>query len=359
MHKSMLTRWLLCLLALLMAGATVACAPFSVQNKQSVTWLDAFDTVSTVTAYGVDPATFAAQAEELHTELLRYHKLYDIYHTYEGITNLRSVNDAAGGEPLAVDSAITDLLTCGLDAYALTDGRVNVVFGAVLTQWHNCRTAALDDPETAHLPDPVALRAATAHVSPDSLEIDSAAGTVRLTDREASLDVGAVAKGFVAERLASYATAHFGWTSALLDIGGNVRAIGDKNGSPFVIGIQNPDTDSADAYLTTVNVRDAAVVTSGDYQRYFTVNGQRYAHIIDVDTLMPATVVRAVTVICPADQAAANAGLADILSTALFTLSPADGKRLLDRVGGVEAVWVLSDGTVCYSDGFDAYLHAR
>ncbi len=336
-------------LSLLIAVGAVGCAPFSSAQKQTVTYLDVFDTATTVTVYGVDKAQFDADMQRFHMLLTEYHRLYDIYHTYPDLVNLKSINDAAGGQALAVDSRVMDLLSFGQEVYTMTDGRVNILFGSVLSLWHNSRTAGVENPASATLPDAAALTAAAAHTDPSDLEIDRVAGTVRITDSQARLDVGAIAKGYVAEQAARYAITTLGWTSAMINLGGNIRVIGGKGDehTPFTVGIQNPDSGSAQAYSKTVSVRDAAVVTSGDYQRFYTVDGVRYAHIIDPDTLYPATHVRAVTVLC------ADSGLADALSTALFTLPMAEGEKLLERVNAAEAMWVLADGTIHTTDGFE------
>ncbi len=336
-------RWLCGLFSLLLAGGLAGCTSFSEMTKQSATYMDVFDTVCTVTAYGVNETEFRQQEKKLHNELRRYHQLFDIYNTYEGINNLKTINDAAGGDPVAVEQPVLDLLSYGLEVYDLTDGRVNILFGPVLRLWHQART------ETA-LPDGTVLKQAAAHTSPDSLVIDRQAGTVSLTDPDARLDVGALAKGYAAEQVAAYAAGELGWTSALLDIGGNIRAVGDKGGKPFTIGIRNPDTESAKTYLLTVGVSDGAVVTSGDYQRYFTVDGKRYHHIIDRNTLYPTDYARSVSVLC------ADSAQADALSTALFAMPLQEGQALLSQVEGAEAVWVLPDGSLRYSDGFEAYI---
>lgn len=350
----MVKRCLCVLLSLLLAGGLVGCASFTSAPKRSQTYMDVFDTVTEITAYGMSAAEFEADVAKLHAELAAYHRLYDIYNAYPDMNNLRTVNDAAGGAPVEVDSRILDLLEYGLDAYERTDGRVNILFGAVLSLWHEAREQGIADPESAALPDAAALTAAEAHVSPDTLVIDRAAGTVRLTDPAARIDVGAIAKGYAVEQAARYAEETLGWSSALLSVGGNIRAIGAKGGAdrdtPFTVGIQNPDTASAKTYLTTVDIADMAVVTSGDYQRYYTVDGKNYAHIIDPETLYPAEYMRAVTVVC------ADSGLADVLSTALFCLPPEQGEALLAKIPNAHAVWVLADGSLMYSDGFTTYM---
>ncbi len=331
-------------LCLLMAGGLFGCA--APQEKHTADYWELFDTASSITVYGRTDAQFAAEEKELHRFLTEYHQLCDIYHDYDGLVNLKAVNDAAG-QPVTVDARLIDLLTYGLDAYRQTDGRVNIMLGSVLVLWHECREAATENPDAATLPDDAALHAAAAHTAIDSLIIDRAAGTVQITDPLARLDVGAIAKGYVTERAAEYARDTLGWTSALLNIGGNIRAIGKKPGDkPFTVGIQNPDTSSAKTYVDTVSLCDAAAVTSGDYQRFFTVDGVRYGHIIDKDTLYPARYMRSVSIVC------ADSALADVLSTALFSMPVEEGLSLLAHFDGA-AVYVTTDGTVRYSPGFD------
>ena len=341
---------LLCLLlAALLAAGLAGCGS---AQRHSVTYTDVFDTVTTVTAYGISQQSFSEGADRLHEKLLEYHRLYDIYTDYDGLNNLKTLNDRAGGDPVALTEPVLALLEYGLRAYEESRGRVNILFGAVLAQWHTCREEARQHPEHAALPPAETLRAAAAHTDPACLVIDRQAGTARLTDPEARVDVGALAKGYAAEQLARFVREELGWRSALLNIGGNIRAVGGKgmDGRPFTIGLQNPDTASAKAYVAAVSVTDRAVVTSGDYQRYYTVGGKRYAHIIDVDTLYPAARMRAVSVICP------DSARADMLSTALFTLSVAEGQQWVETMDDVEALWVETDGSLVYSAGFAAYL---
>ena len=170
--------------------------------------------------------------------------------------------------------------------------------------------------------------------------IDEEASTVQITDPETRLDVGAIAKGYAVEQVCREAPA-----GLLVSVGGNVRATGPKaDGQPWVVGIQSPDGDGED-FLHTLELSQGSVVTSGDYQRYYTVDGVRYHHIIDPDTLLPAAYWRSVTIVC------ADSGLADALSTALFTLPQEEGQALLNR-WDAQAMWVDASGQQFYSPGF-------
>ena len=337
MRRSIL--WL-CLLCLLLGG----CVPQQAQPKHyTATFLTLFDTVTTIVGPAASEEEFQLTAQKIHDDLERYHQLFDIYKDYEGVVNLKAVNDSAGITPVEVDPEILQLLSDCKRYYDLTGGRVNVMLGSVLSLWHEARNDGIRDPMNARLPDLEALSAAREHTDMDSLILDEANSTVYLSDPLSSLDVGAVAKGWACQRAAEAAP-----EGLLISVGGNVCATGPKTeaGDPWVIGIQNPDGGD---YLHTIYVHGGAVVTSGDYQRTYTVDGEKYHHIIDPETLMPSDYWRAVTVVCP------DSALADALSTALFLLPLEEGQALLERCGA-EALWVSKDGTEQMSTGFQEIL---
>ena len=315
----------LLLCVLLLAG----CAPKWVQF--SVTWTDLFDTVTTVTGFASNREAFNELAEAVYEQLKQYHQLFDIYKEYEGINNLKTVNDAAGKAPVKVDGAIIQLLSDCVDYYELTEGRVNVALGSVLSLWHYAR-------ETKVLPSDEALREAAQHTNIEKLIIDKDNSTVFIADPDMRLDVGAIAKGWAAQKVAE--SMYGGW---LLSVGGNVCATGAKRGDqPWTVGVQNPDGGS---FLHTIPLSTGSAVTSGDYQRFAEIDGKKYHHIIDPDTLHPSEYWRSVTVVCP------DSGLADALSTALFLLPMDAGQRLLDQCESF-AMWVDADGNMYYSTGF-------
>ena len=332
-------------LAVLMLTGCAAAAPEAAAPKQyQATFLTLFDTVTTILGYAESEEAFRAQAQELHDALLEYHQLFDIYNDYPGLNNLKTVNDQAGIAPVQVDERIIHLLQDCRDYYDLTGGAVNVAMGSVLSLWHDARTHGMNFPEDASLPDADALTQAAAHISPDGIVIDEAASTVYLSDPLQSLDVGAVAKGWSVEQVCRQAP-----EGLLVSVGGNVCATGPKpTGGNWVVGLQDPDGSTGE-YLHTLNLETGSVVTSGDYQRYYVVDGKPYHHIIDPATLYPAQRWRAVSVVCP------DSGLADCLSTALFLLPQEAGQALLDKTGA-EAMWLLADGTQLYSPGFEALI---
>ena len=333
---------LLLLICLVLSGCGRVAEP---EMKQyTATFLTLFDTVTSIVGRAESQEILMEKAQTVHDALLYYPRLFDIYNDYEGLNNLKTVNDHAGVAPVVVDRAIIDLLLDCKEYYELTGGKVNVAMGSVLVLWHEARNDGLNDIVNAYLPDGNALEEAAKHRDISCVVIDEAASTVFLTDAEMRLDVGAVAKGWSVQRVAENAPA-----GLLISVGGNVCATGpkDENGTPWRVGVQNPD--GGDSYLHTLNITNQSVVTSGDYQRCYMVDGKIYHHIIDPDTLYPGTHWRSVTIVCD------DSGLADALSTALFLLPYEEGLALAERCGA-EALWVNEAGEKFYTPGFDELI---
>jgi len=330
-------------LCILLCGCTVGDNP--AQKKQyTATFLSLFDTVTTIVGRADSKAEFEQKAQAVHDELLVYHQLFDIYNHYDGMNNLKTVNDQAAAAPVKVDEKIIRLLLDCRQYYDLTDGLVNVAMGSVLRLWHDARTDGVNDPVNAALPDAADLQAAAGHIDIESVIIDEEASTVYISDPQVQLDVGAIAKGWAVQQVAQNAP-----EGLLISVGGNVCATGPKDGqgSPWVIGIQDPE--GGDSYLHTLNIQKGSVVTSGDYQRAYMVDGKLYHHIIDPQTLYPSQYWRSVSVVCD------DSGLADALSTALFLLPQTEGQALLAQCGA-EAMWVNAAGERFYSPGFQALI---
>ena len=309
------------------------------QTQYTASFLSLFDTITSVVGRADTEEEFQAKAQAVHDDLLVYHQLFDIYNEYDGLNNLKTINDQAGIAPVEVDPIIVDLLLDCREYYGLTDGMVNPAMGSVLRLWHESRNHGLNDPSTAKLPNADKLEAAAQHIDFDRIVIDEEANTVFLTDPDMSLDLGAVAKGWDTQRVAENAP-----TGLLISVGGNVCATGPKTsqGDPWIVGIQDPDGGEN---LHTIYVTGGAVVTSGDYQRVYYVDGKPYHHIIDPATRMPGEYWRSVTVVC------ADSGLADALSTALFLLPLEEGQALAEKCGA-QVLWVDGEGNEFMTPGF-------
>lgn len=322
--------------------------------KYSSSFTSSFDTVITLIGYAKSQAEFDHWADLAESEFLKLHQLFDIYHEYPDIHNLMTVNHQAGKGPVQVDARILDLIEFYLDHDHLAPGKVSPSLGSVLRIWHDHREAA--ESGQATVPNLADLQAAARHIDPSTLKIDRQASTLELTDPQVRLDVGAVAKGYATEIVARLLQSQ-GMTSGIISAGGsNVRLIGkpaDPARETWAIGIQNPFVSMLIPEGQSVDViqsNDTSIVTSGDYQRYYLVDGVVYHHLIDPDTLMPANHQRAVTIVTP------DSGLADYLSTAVFLLPYEDGRKLVESLPDCEALWIFQDGSMKATDGLISLL---
>lgn len=340
----------ICAVLLVVTGCSNGQSASASENtRYEATSLELFDTVTTVVIYAKDEAAAKEQADWIIQSLKEYHDLYDVYHEHEGVKGLKYLNDNAGKPPVQLDSKVIELLSFSLELYSTTSGTLNIGLGAVLDVWRDYRDKGIASPETAQLPPMSELVKANTHTSlqAGALVINRNDNSAAIADKNMKLDVGAVAKGFAVEKVAQAALEH-GVTSALISVGGNVRAIGVRgDGSAWSVGVQDPD--DASKLLCTLDIADGvSVVTSGTYQRYYTVDGKVYHHIIDPKTLMPSTYYKSLTII------AGDSGYADALSTSLFCLAPDTAMQAIESADGIEAIFVLPDGSIMQSSGVAA-----
>ena len=310
--------------------------------------MEYFDTVITITGYERNKEDFDKTSKEILDLFSEYHKLYSIYHRFDNVNNLCTINDVIDGAhpTLKVDRRIIDLLKYSKEMYTLTNGVTNIALGSVLSLWHDYRTIGKDDPDNAALPPMELLKTASMHTDISKIVIDEVNSTVTITDPQVKLDVGAIAKGYAVERVAK-TLEEKGINNYVLNVGGNVRTIGSKaDGTKWTVGIENPDGDD---YLAYLSLSGESLVTSGSYQRFYYVDGKSYHHIIHPDTLMPAKGYLSVSVLCK------DSGLADALSTALFCMSIDDGLELVESLEGVEAMWLTEDKNETVSSGWKNY----
>ena len=336
------------LLALLLVVLTLPAG--AVMNKYNTMFLDTFDTVITLIGYAESEDVFNEQAGQVHEMYQYLHKLFDTYNSYEdeGIVSICTLNERAATEPVAVDPILFSLLTFCKANYEACHEQVNVAMGSVLSIWHEYREAGLADPEHAQLPPMEALQAASGHMNIDDLVLDEENMTVYFADPQLKLDVGAVAKGYATELVSQMLLAG-PMPSFIISAGGNVRTgIMPQDGrKAWGVGIQDPDGNVfglAD-YVEVLYIHDVSVVTSGDYQRYYEVDGQRYHHLIDPETLMPDTDFRSVSIITE------DSGYADMLSTAAFLMPYEESRAFIESLDGVDAIWLFPDGTMAMTDG--------
>ena len=324
-----------------------------------------FDTITTYMSYVSSEDEFNEQCDYIEEQLNYYDQLFDKYNTYNGMNNLKTINDNAGKKAIEVDQPLIDLLNLSIERNRKISSKVNIAFGSVINIWHDYREEAESHDGVGTVPSDVELEKANQHTSIDSIEIDEKKKTVYINDALASIDVGATAKGYAIE-LIKDGLIEMGVDNFLLSGGGNVASHGQRKiqkegefylddcADKFCVGIESPqdgnyaasadDPDSENEAVLVV--QGESIVTSGDYQRFYQdVNGVRYHHLIDPETLYPAVHFRSVSIITE------DSGLADFLSSAVFLMEYEEGLKLVNSLDGVEAIWLLEDGKIKMSDG--------
>ncbi len=331
----------------------LGCEEETEYERFSYRYFDTFDTVTDVVGFTETEEEFDEYTEYIETRMQELHKFYDRFRDYEGINNIKTINDNAGIEPVEVAPEILDIIQFSKDWYDPTQGKMNIAIGPVTRVWDKYREEAELDPENAQIPPREELEAAAEHTDINKVVVDHEAGTVFLEDPNMLLDVGAIAKGYAAEVVVQEVQ-ELGFTSGIVSAGGNVRTFGkplDGVRDRWGVGIQDPDAfiferESVD----TVFLNDGSVVASGDYQRYYIVDGEVMHHLIDPDTLMPGNYFRSASIITE------DSGLADFISTAIFLLPFDEGLALVESLDGVEGFWIMNDGEIEFTDGLEDKL---
>ncbi len=334
-----------CLIAALLLGGCSQDQPAAsneLLEYSNLSYDAGFDTVYAYTEFSYELQPMKDRFDTGVAMFSRFNDLFDIYHDYEGTSNLKTINDNAGVAPVKVSPEIIAMLKQAKHFYELSDGEFDVTMGNLLHLWHTYREDGITANENgtpAAVPSSEELEAAFACRGWDKIEINEAESTVYITDPCVSLDVGGIAKGFAAEAIAD-AIDSDDIAYANINAGRNIRTLHDKtDGSPWRIAIQNPLGEGA--VIVVEMDGSSSFVTSGDYERFYTgEDGIRYHHIIDPTTQKPSDLYHSVSIVTK------DSGAADCLSTALFTMSVEDGKKLLaaytkESGDACEAVWMM------------------
>ena len=311
------------------------------------------NTTATITLYAVDGADTQKQLETQAETILT--NAFDRCRDYESIfsrtlpgSELYKLNHREGTTPQAdgTETAVVseDLAACIrlAEQYSeLSNGAFDLTVAPLSDLWNF--SAA-----NPHVPDPDALKAALLSVNYKNVHITG--NTVTFSSPDTQIDLGAVAKGYIADRLSEELKAQ-NVTSAILNLGGNILCIGARPScDSFTVGIQDPFDASNGTYLK-LSVHDLSVVTSGIYERCFTENGITYHHLLNPATGYPYDNGLASVTILHASSAEA-----DVLSTTCFALGIEQGLDLINSISDCEAIFISTDGTISYSDGAESYL---
>ena len=259
-----------------------------------------------------------------------------VYHPESDISAVNS----GGGQPITVSPEIFELLEIALEVSELTEGSLDPTIGPVVEAWG----FYTDD---RRIPDDDEIERALELVGHDRIEINKADRTVTISDGM-KLDLEALAKGY-AGRLAVEFLADQGVTSALISAGqSSIEALGDgPGGRAWRVGLLDPRQRDK-VYAVVELYAGEALSTSGDTQRYFEVDGQRFSHILDPRTGWPAQTMQTITIVT------SDSVVADALSTGLFVLEPTDALDRVEQMPDVEAILVTSDGEIMSTSGMDS-----
>lgn len=353
------------LLALFLIITLVGCK-FSnkqpVYEKYSYTFFNTFDTVVKTVMYVESEEKSKEYNNYIEKRFNELHKEFNKYDNYEGINNVKTINDNAGISPVKVSDELFDLIKTSMD-YTLTySDKTDISLGSVLEIWSKYRDMNEDlDPDKTYenwelIPTEEELNDANKFVGLENIELNDEEKTVFIKNANTRIDVGATAKGYAVEVICNELK-EMGCDSLLISAGGNVKAVGpplDGIRGRWGIGIMNPDVlfgiHDESNIVETIFVKDLSVVTSGDYQRYFIVDGKNYHHLIDKDTLQPGEYFRGVTVVHE------NSALADFLSTAIFLMPYEEGLNLINSIEGAECYWIFLDDSVKVTDGMKSIM---
>ena len=258
-------------------------------------------------------------------------------------SDIDRLNKSAGVSPVTVSDLTYRVLKDSLFFSEKTDGLFDITTGPLIDLW------AIDPPD-GHYPSQAELDATLPLIDYHKIKFLEN-NQIELADKGMVVNLGAIAKGTIADELKSYLISK-GVKSALINLGGNVLALGSKpDGSGFVVGIQDPDSPLGN-YLLSIKIADESVVSSGDYERFFVYNGKVYHHILNPKTGFPAdTNIKQVTIVT------ANSQKADGLSTSVLLLGVQKGIQLIESLDGVEAILITKDHFVYFTKGLrDRYV---
>ena len=292
---------------------------------------DALDTVSEITVATEKNGNVILQQCKAYIE--KMDRLFSVNHPESDVSAL---NKAAGNGRMIEISADTARILARAKEYAVeTNGFFDVTIGALVDLWNEA-----DEEEMLPLPEDIS--AAIHTIDYQSLQVDLEKNQARLEKTGQQITLGGIGKGYITDGLVSLLLAE-GVESALINLGGNTYALGKKTEfSRWRVGIQDPNDPQR--LVGTVLAEDQCVITSGDYQRYFEIDGERYHHIMNPNTGMSSNSgLKSVTII------AKDATLADALSTACFVLGYSEGANLVAEYEDVQAIFVTDSNTVYYS----------
>lgn len=320
---------------MLIFGIILVLAGCSEKKEESISKNEfLLDTVVTIKLYDVPQSKEKVIDESF--QLIR--DLESMLSVHIETSELFQLKENAGIKPVKVSEKTMEVLVKSLEYSELTQGKFDVTAGPLIDLWNI-------DPPNGYVPTDEELLQAKSFINYHKLILDEEEGTAFLQDEGMIANLGAIAKGFIADQVKDFLLEK-GIEHAIINLGGNVLLVGGRpDGVDFRIGVQDPDA-TRNTFLGVIPATDQSLVSSGDYERYFEQDGVRYHHILDPDTGYPSnTEVRQVSIVSPKSVDG------DALSTTLFLLGIDGGVALIESMDGVDAVFVTKDNKVVVTSG--------
>jgi FAD:protein FMN transferase len=281
------------------------------------------------TAVANDLAIVTSAIEAGIAEVQRIEKLLTTF-ADDSITNI--INRQAGVSPVQVSSEVYLLIERSIKISKLTQGAFDITYGSIDKSFWNF------DTKMTSLPDATIAKSAVELVNYKNVLLDKGASTVFLRKSGMRLGFGGIGKGYAAER-AKATMMSIGSESGVVNAAGDLTAWGRQpNGKPWTIGIADPNSNHR--LFSHFEINNMSIATSGDYEKYVIIDGQKYSHTIDPNTGMPVQGIKSASVICP------NAELADALTTPLIVMGIDKGLHLINQLNGIEAIIIDANNKI-------------
>jgi thiamine biosynthesis lipoprotein len=271
-----------------------------------------------------EPSALAHQA--INNAINEIERITALFSEWEPTSRISEINHKAGKRAVSVEPEVFRLISEALYISELSQGKFDITFKSAGKLW---------DFRQQLIPDSDALLNAVSAINYKNVELNKSKQTIYLKNEQTQIGLGGIAKGYAIDR-AAQVIRKAGFEVFYINAGGDLYASSGSQSKRWKVGVQDPD--DSNELIALIPIANAAVATSGDYERYFEKDGIRYHHIIDPATGQPARLARSVTII------SARAYMADALATAVFVLGPKNGMALIEELEGVEAIIVGADG---------------
>jgi thiamine biosynthesis lipoprotein len=277
-----------------------------------------------------EPMTGEAALDAVMEEM---HRIDRAMSPFKPESELSRVNREAAKAPVRISEEMFELVARSIEFSKLSDGAFDITFASV---------GCMFDYRKSIKPTAEKIAAALPGIDYRHIRLDRRPCTIEFARDNVQIDLGGIAKGYAVDNCVALLKSR-GVKEALVMAGGDSRVLGDKRGRPWMIGIRDPRRK--DAVVAMIPLVDAAISTSGDYERYFETDGVRYHHILDPSTGLSATGVRSVTIVGP------DATTTEGISKSVFIMGPERGIRFVESLAGIDAVIIDGDGAMHYTAG--------